>query len=244
MFAINNPSLEVDDTDDEYYSRLFEEEMNGVDDGFETEAKIDATIRARNRNQNGNMSPEQDARVTEYLVREAVEQRKVKRRQVKKSQRLKTASQRALNALGLIKPPPKEAKLRQCYHKLKGVYARLLEALDNRHEEATGRARLFIAEREAQLAALAMENKGRRISQHDNLKTIESMREQESKQIQLLTNLSLSRVLKEDYNIEEISKQDLITVLRIRGNVKGIRKDAKRTTLMRLLEKSFDTPLY
>ena len=190
----------------------------------------------------------QDAQVAEYLVRQAVEQRKVKRSQIKRSKRLKTARQRALNTLGFTKPP-KEAKPRQSYHKLKGVYARLLEALDIRHDEATERARLFVLEREAQLAALAMmDNKGNQVGQSDknaNLKTIESIREQEVKQIQLLTNLSLSTSLNEDYDIEEMSNKDLITVLRIRGNVKGIRsKHAKRETLLGLLVKSFDAPLY
>jgi hypothetical protein len=100
--------------------------------------------------------------VTEYLLPEAVQQRKVKHSQVKKLKRIKTARQRALNTLGFFKPP-NETKLSKRYHKLNGVYTRLLEALDMRQEEAIERDRLLVAEREAQLAPLAMDKNGKRM---------------------------------------------------------------------------------
>lgn len=242
-------SLEVDDTDDDYYSRLFEEEID-EDDGLDEEEEDDfelhlATVAPAETNGEQHHD-KQDARVSEYLTREAVKQRKHKRCQVKRSKRLKAARQMALEALGCGGKTPKETNLRQRYNKLKGVYARMLETLDARQEEAMKRARTFVVEREAQRAALATDKneKSKRVGQQNYLKSIESMREQEAKQIRLIRNLSLSTVLQEEDIMEELSNEDLISVLRIRGNVKGVRKHAKRETLLGLLRQSFNVPLY
>lgn len=237
-------SLEVEDTDDEYYFRLMQEddEMNEEDDEEDTKVLVVDNIESSKETDH-----EQDTRVNEYyLNREAVEQRKLERKQVKRTRRLKTARKMALNALGLDKVP-KDSKQRQRYHAAKGVYARLLETLEVRQQEANERARLYVVDREAELAALHLnenEENNKRVGQLDYLKSIERIREQEAKQTRILTDLALSKVLPDNEVTEELSNEDLITVLRVRGNIKGVRRHGKRETLVGLLRRSFQVPLY
>jgi len=237
-------SIEVDDTDDDYYTRLFEEELDDDDDYDEIEGEFELPVERKQSNQHDEL---QDSRANEYLNREAVEKRKLQRSQAKRSRRLKKARQMALDALGFDKPP-KNSKQRQRFHAAKGVYARLLEALDVRQQEANERARHYVEDREAQVAALHA-NQDENVERGDHqseeyLQSIEQIREQEAKQTRILTELVLNSSFAEDDVVEELSKEDLITVLRVRGNVKGARKQSRRETILGLLRRSFETPLY
>ena len=150
----------------------------------------------------------------------------------------------AIDALGLAKIPKPDSANRKQYLLAKGVYTRLLEELYQRERQAQERAREWISNREAQVAALhATDDKGR-VGRLEYLKTIQSMREQEEKKRQKLAELSLCETIPRVEAIEAQSDEDLIAVLRIRGNIKGIRFLEKRETILDLLRKSFHTALF
>lgn len=236
-------SLDVDDTDDEYYARLFEEEDdddNIVDICVENEEKEqqkqEIEVQRERRGAEWNRGFEQ-------LKREAVEYRERRRNQVQRSRRLNKAKQMALEALGLEKLP-KETHLVERYRMAKGVYARLLEALDQRQQAAQKRTKTYVVDREAQLAALHATDDSKRVGQLDYLKNIQSKRKEETNQTRILTELVLSETIPPDNLLQGLSDEDLIAVLRIRGNIKGIRRLKKRDTILDLLRKSFQKTLY
>lgn len=242
-------SVDLDDTDDEYYARLFEEDGEDDDDVDdvcdENEDKQYQTQEVKDQDQLRDAA-EWSRHGHEQLKREAVEYRKRCRNQVKRSRRLNKAKQMALEVLGL-ETSPNETHLAERYRMAKGVYVRLLEALDQRQKAAYERAKQFVVDREAQLAALHATNDitGRkRVSQLDYLMTIQSKREEEAIQTHTLTELVLSQTIPPDKRFQGLSDEDLIAVLRIRGNIKGIRRLKKRDTILNLLRRSFQKTLY
>jgi hypothetical protein len=239
--------VDVDDTDDEYYARLFEED--GEDDDYvddvcdENEEKQYQTQEVKDQDQLRDAA-EWSRHGHEQLKREAVEYRERCRNQVKRSRRLNKAKQMALEVLGL-ETSPNETHLAERYRMAKGVYVRLLEALDQRQKAAHERAKQFVVDREAQLAALhATNDTSKRVSQLDYLMTIQSKREEEAIQTHTLTELVLSQTIPPDKHFQGLSDEDLIAVLRIRGNIKGIRRLKKRDTILNLLRRSFQKTLY
>ena len=230
----------MDDTDDEYYFRLLQEELIH-DDDQKDEILLNEYITVESQ---GKQSDEQDSRRdAECWNLEQVELRQRERIQAKRSRRLKTARKRALDALGLEKVP-KETFLKQRYHKAKGVHARLMDALEIRQQESNERAREYVVDREAKLAALHADKDKKRVGQLEYLKTIERVREHEAFQTRTLTDLALADAYPKDSIIEDVSDEDLVTVLRIRGNIKSIRRLKKRETILGLLLRSFEIPLY
>jgi hypothetical protein len=190
-------SLDVDDTDDEYYARLFEEEDNDddIDDVcVENEEKEEQTQEVEVQRE---LRGTEWNRGFEQLKREAVEYRERRRNQVKRSRLLNKAKQMAVEVLGLEKLP-KETHLAERYRMAKGVYARLLEALDQRQQAAQERAKQYVVDREAQLAALHATDDSKRVGQLDYLRTIQSKREEEANQTRTLTELVLSEKIPPD----------------------------------------------
>ena len=232
-------SVDMDDTDDEYYARLFEED-SGDDVCVESQEKEYQTQEVKDQRV---LRGADWSRGHEQQKREAVEYRERRRNQVKRSRRVYKAKQMALEVLGLDRLP-KEAHLAERYRLAKGVYVRLLEALDQRQHSAHERAKQFVVDREAQLAALHAADDRKRVGQLDYLKTIQSKREEEANQTRNLTELVLSETIPPEKLLRGLSDEDLIAVLRIRGNIKGIRRLKKRDTILNLLRRSFQNTLY
>lgn len=246
--SLARDSLEEDDTDDEYYFRLMqqeidEDEIDNDEIGFEL--PIDTTTLAVERSAPSINNTRQETRqMTEYVMnRDAVEQRKMQRKQVKRSRRLQNARKMALGAMGLDKPPALSKQRRQ-YHATKGLYSRFLEVIEIRQSQAYERARIYVVDREAALAAANDKTNNRQVAQLDYLKSIESMRQQEASRTRIMTELALATSSPKEGLLEELSNEDLIAVLRIRGNIKGARRHFKRETILGLLRRSFKTPLY
>jgi hypothetical protein len=245
----------VDDTDDEYYARLFQEEEEEEDDD-EFVVFVDKNQKEPSQEQEETQVQQQRQlllrgaewnRGLEQLQRERVEYRQRCRNQVKRSRRLAKARQLALQTLGWNKLPRENVEMKRRYQLAKGVYARLLETLNQRHEAAQQRAKLFVVNREAQLAAhfaSHCETQQQRVGQLTYLKTIQSVREKEANQTRILTELALCETNPPDKLLQGLSNDDLMAVLRIRGNVKGRRRLKKRETILDLLDKSFQKSLY
>lgn len=241
---------DLDDTDDEYYERLFESELGDEEDEDEEDFSLGgfgdmSTLDEETENV---ILPPQSHQTTQALVKNPENEPPItdspqERRNKRRKQRLaRRAKEMALASLGLERLPRlHELVERERYKKALALHKRLLQVLEEQSSRAYQRAKQQVSLREAQMAALQVGNHTITTSRGEYLDMISKMRDQEVTNQRRFTEGVFAKP--DEATIEKMSTEELLSILRVRDNL-FVGRTKRRDLVLGLLHQSFEEPLY